>query len=143
MEISLVPKEHIERVWPNINAYAEKCAKYTYGRYTVADIYDVVKDGDNTLWIAFDEKSIKGAVVTDLVTYPKKKMLCMQFCGGEDLKEWKDPMLALLRKYAKDMGCEGIESTARRGWAKVFENDGYKPHWVTFELPLEAENNNG
>ena len=67
----------------------------------------------------------------------------MQFCGGEDLKEWKDPMLALLRKYAKDMGCEGIESTARRGWAKVFENDGYKPHWVTFELPLEAENNNG
>ena len=38
MEVSLVPKEHIERVWPDINAYAEKCAKYTYGRYTAEDM---------------------------------------------------------------------------------------------------------
>jgi hypothetical protein len=64
----------------------------------------------------------------------------MQFCGGVELKNWKDPMLSLLRRYAKDMGCDGIESTARRGWAKVFQNDGYKGIWVTFQLPLEGVN---
>ena len=47
-------------------------------------------------------------------------------------------MLLLLRRYARDMGCDGIEATARRGWAKVFQNDGFNSNWVTFELPLEG-----
>ena len=67
----------------------------------------------------------------------------MQFCGGEDLISWKDPMLALLRRFAKDVGCDGIESTARPGWAKIFQNDGFAAHWITFELPLEMEKDNG
>lgn len=136
----MVPPEYVDACWGKVENYLNKAADYTFGRYTASDIYEAVKDGDNVLWVAFEEENIKGAVVTDLVTYPKKRALCMQFCGGTELKEWKEPMLSLLRKYAKDMGCDVIESTARRGWAKVFEHDGYKPHWVTFELPLEAEN---
>ena len=91
----------------------------------------------------FDGKEFKGAVVTNVIAYPQKKVLCMQFCGGEQLKDWKDQMLALLRRFAKDVGCESIESTARRGWAKIFQNDGYKAHWVTFELPLDTEKEHG
>ena len=114
----------------------EKAAKYTYGRYTSDDIYDSLKEYDHQLWVAFDSGTIKGAVVTNIITYPRRKILCMSFCGGIELKDWKDPMLELLKRFAKDSGCDGIEATARRGWAKVFENDGYKGHWVTFELPI-------
>jgi hypothetical protein len=114
----------------------ERAAKYTYGRYTSDDIYDSVVEHNYQLWVAFDETGIKGAVVTNIGIYPKRKLLTMAFCGGQDLKEWKDPMLSLLQRFAKDMGCDGIESTARAGWAKIFSNDGYKQHWVTFELPV-------
>ena len=114
----------------------EKAAKYTYGRYTSDDIYDSVTEHDYQLWVAFDGKDIKGAVVTNIMVYPKRKLLCMSFCGGHGLKEWKEPMLSLLQRYAKDMGCDGIEATARAGWAKIFQSDGYKQNWVTFELPL-------
>jgi hypothetical protein len=114
----------------------KKAAKYTYGRYTSDDIYDSVVEHDHHLWVAFDKTGIKGAVVTNIIVYPKRKLLAMAFCGGHDLKEWKDPMLNLLQRFAKDMGCDGIESTARAGWAKIFSNDGYKQHWVTFELPV-------
>lgn len=136
IQVSMVPSQYVDTCWKEIEPYMEKAAEYTYGRYTSDDIYDSLKEYDHQLWVAFDGGKIKGAVVTNIITYPKRKILCMSFCGGVELKDWKDPMLELLKKFAKDVGCDGIEATARRGWAKVFENDGYKGHWVTFELPI-------
>ena len=132
----MVPPQLINTCWKQVEPFMDKAAKYTYGRFTSDDIYDSVMEHDYQLWVAFDEETIKGAVVTNVMVYPKRKLLCMSFCGGYDLKEWKEPMLSLLQRYAKDMGCDGIEATARAGWAKIFLNDGYKQHWVTFELPL-------
>jgi len=141
IEVSLVPAELIDICWRQSEAHMEKAAKFTYGRYTAADIYNCIKEYDYQLWVAFDAGKIKGSVVTNIITYPQRKVLCMAFCGGENLKEWKSPMLDLLQRYAKDVGCDGIEATARKGWAKIFKNDGYKDHWVTFELPVQGVNN--
>jgi hypothetical protein len=138
IQVSMVPKQYVDACWPKIESFLEKAADYTYGRYTVDDIHDSIVEYDHELWVAFEDDKIKGAVVTNFVTYPKRKMLCMSFCGGVDLKDWKDPMLALLQRYARDTGCDGIEATARRGWAKVFQLDGYESNWVTFELPVEG-----
>jgi hypothetical protein len=143
IEVSMVPTQYVDQCWPKIEDYIQKAAEYTYGRFTAGNIYDLVAEGDYQLWVAMNHQSIIGAVVTSVVTYPQRKLLCMQFCGGEDLKDWKDPMLALLRRFAKDVGCDGIESTARPGWAKIFKNDGFAAHWVTFELPLDTEKKNG
>ena len=142
IEVSLVPPQYVDTCWGKIQGFVEKAADYTYGRYTADNIYDMVKEGDYQLWIAFNGQ-IKGAVVTNIMTYPQRKLLAMQFCGGEELKEWKDPMLSLLRRFAKDTGCDGIESTARPGWAKIFQDDGYSANWVTFELPLKTEKEHG
>jgi len=136
MEVSMVPPQLINTCWKQVEPFMDKAAKYTYGRFTSDDIYDSVMEHDYQLWVAFDSSVIKGAVVTNVMVYPKRKLLCMSFCGGYDLKEWKEPMLSLLQRYAKDMGCDGIEATARAGWAKIFQSDGYKQNWVTFELPL-------
>ena len=139
IEVSLVPTQYIDTCWEKIEAFIAKAAEYTYGRYTVSNIHDLVMDGEYQLWIAYDGKDFKGAVVTNIINYPQRKLLGMQFCGGEELSTWKDPMLDLLKRFARDSGCEGIESTGRPGWAKVFQNDGYKATWVTYELPLEQE----
>jgi hypothetical protein len=136
IEVSLVPVQFINTCWAKVEPFMAKAAKYTYGRFTSDDIYDSVMEHDYQLWVAFDGEDIKGAVVTNVMVYPKRKLLCMSFCGGHDLKEWKEPMLSLLQRYAKDMGCDGIEATARAGWAKIFQSDGYKQNWVTFELPV-------
>ena len=135
MQVTMVPREHIDVCWEDIQEYLEGAAQYTHGRYTVDDIYDSIKDYDHTLWIAFDDGGIKGAVVTNFICYPKKKYLCMTFCGGVELENWKDPMLKLLQHWAYDNGCDGVEATARMGWTKIFKNDGHTPLWQTFQLP--------
>lgn len=140
IQVSLVPTQYIDTCWDKVEGFMAKAAEYTYGRYKTGDIYDALKDGDYFLWVAYEGDTFKGAVATSFAVYPQRKLLCMQFCGGEELHLWKDAMLALLRKFAKDMGCDGIESTARQGWAKIFKDDGYKANWATFELPLDMEN---
>lgn len=135
MKCSLVPPHLVDQYWPDIKEYMEGAAAYTYGRYTVEDIYDCIKEYDHQLWVAFNDEEIKGAVVTNFIHYPKKKYLVLVFCGGVDLKEWKDEMLSLLQHWAFDSGCDGIESTGRPGWAKIFKNDGHKSLWHVYELP--------
>lgn len=138
LHVSMVPKQYVDTCWDKVEPYLEKAAKYTYGRYTVDDIRTSITDYDHELWVAFDDEKIKAAVVTNIVVYPKRKLLCMSFCGGEDMASWLDKIIALLRQYAADMGCDGLEATARKGWSRVFKNDGYDGKWVTFELPIEG-----
>jgi hypothetical protein len=140
--VSAVPNEHLATCWPHVETYLDGAAKRTYGRVKVTDIYNSIEEQGYQLWVAFDESNkIKGAVVTEICNYPQRRVLSMTYCGGENLVEWKDPMLDLLRRYAADVGCDAIEAVARKGWAKVFKNDGYKDRWVTFELPLQGAQN--
>lgn len=135
MQVTMVPKEHVQAVWAQVEGYLDGAAEYTHGRYEVEDIYDAIMDYDHILWIAFDDSGIKGAVVTNFMHYPKKKYLVMTFCGGVELEKWKPAMLKLLQHFAFDTQCNGVEATARPGWAKIFKDDGHKALWQTFELP--------
>jgi hypothetical protein len=131
----MVPPQLVSQVWPEVEDYLDGAARYTHGRYEVEDILTSITDYDHTLWIAFDETGIKGAVVTNFAHYPRKKYLVMSFAGGVELDQWKAPMLELLQHWAHDSSCDGVEATARLGWAKIFKNDGYVPLWQTFQLP--------
>lgn len=137
MQITMVPYEEVERVWPSIEPYMDGAAEYTHGRFTADDILEQVLHYDHILWLAYENEIIKGAVVTSILNYPRAKTLSMVFTGGINLDEWKEPMLDVLRRWAKDNECDSIESTGRPGWAKVFKADGHVPLWHTYELPIE------
>lgn len=142
MMVSLIPQEHVHECWPDVQEFMDKAAEYTFGRYHEDDIYDLVTQRpDYNLWVAFEEGPVYyGAVVTGFTDYPNKRVLTMHFCGGDEIDRWKAPMLALLRRWAKDTQCNAIEFTGRKGWVKLFANDGNQVQWVTCELPLGDSN---
>lgn len=135
-QVSLVPVEYVDQVWGTVEPYLKKALKYAAGKYAPEDVYSLVVDYGYPLWVAFDDEGIKGAVITRFIQYPRKKYLFLEFCGGRDGFSWKAPMLDVLRSWAKDNGCDGIEGAGRAGWRKVFEKDGYKPIVQHFELGL-------
>ena len=113
MEVSLVLPEYIESIWPQIEDYMQGAAKYTYGRFNSAEIHEGLYTKPQQLWIAFDKEDnnkIYGAVITEIIVYPRMSTLMMHFTGGEKLPRWKEPMLKLLQRFAKDHGCSVIES---------------------------------
>ena len=137
IQISHVPTEYINTCWKEIKGYLQNALEYTNGRYEIEDLYLALHKYDHHLWVAFDNKEIKGAVVTHILVYPKKKFLCMAFCGGKELDTWKDEMIVMLKNFAIDMKCDGLEATGRRGWAKALKGPGHEFLWDTFQLPLE------
>ena len=139
MSVSLVPSEYAKDVWPAVKEYVAKAVKLTSGKYEPEDVLDLVVRYKYPLWIAFDGTDIKGAVITRFIEYPRKKYLFLEFCGGQDGFSWKEPMLSVLRSWAKDNDCDGIEGAGRDGWQKVFEDDGYVPTLRHFEMPVEQE----
>lgn len=139
INVSLVPTEHLDGIWPSVEGFMERAAEYTFGRYTVEDIRESITNYDHHLWIAFNDTGLKGVVVTNFVQYPRMRCLAMQFTAGDDLMLWKQPMLELLQKWAFDNNCDKIESSGRPGWPRVFKEDGCKVLWHTYELPVADE----
>lgn len=137
IEVSLVPVELIEVVWPSIEEYMQGAADYTYGRFNVDDIKQgVLTNPIQQLWIAYEGDEIYGAVVTEFTHYPRFTALVTHFTGGKALPKWKAPMLAILQRFAREHGCSVIESYGRAGWKRVFKHDGFKQRFMFYELPV-------
>ena len=140
MQVTWVPTEHIEFVWPNIREFMMGAAEFTFGRFTAEDIKNELlrRQGEQQLWVAFEDKdNFYGAVVTEIYQYPQMRALIMHFTGGKQLPKWKTPMLKILQQFAADNECDAIESYGRPGWAKVFKKDGYEQRFIFYELPVE------
>jgi len=138
MIVSAVLPQDIEYVWSHIEDYMRGAAKYTHGRFEVEDIKRcLTTDRIQQLWIAYEDDKVYGAVITEIMEYPRMRVLVMHFTGGVELPKWKADMLALLQRFARDNGCKTIESIGRAGWKKVFKNDGFKSNTMFYELPVE------
>lgn len=133
--VSMVPGEYVRTAWPHVRDYIENCTKYTYGRYEPEDVLELLERYGHLLWIAVRGNDIIGCVVTHFITYPRKKFLSCPFVTGDDFSAWKGPMLEILQNWAYDNACDGLEATARLGFARVFKDDGYEALWQTFQLP--------
>jgi hypothetical protein len=136
IEVSLVPTEYVNTCWGKLESFVNDAAEATEGRYTTEDLYMMARNPENNLWIAYDESEVKGFVLTSINTYPHRKILAMNFCGGKEFDSWKTPIIDTLKRFAKEFGCDSIEAYGRKGWAKILKDEGYKSKFVTFELSI-------
>ena len=137
MQVSRVDTKDIETMWPFIEGYMKRAAKYTYGRFEAEDIKEGLLKNPQQLWVAFNDKKIYGAVVTEVTKYPRMTALTVHFLAGIEFESWKEPMLKLVQQFGKDNGCKLIDSYGRPGWEKVWANYGYTKRFIFYELPLE------
>mgnify|MGYP003673230949 CR=1 FL=1 len=69
--------------------------------------------------------------------YPNKRMLAIQFLGGDNFNDWVWDMLEKFNGFAKDSGCDGIEATARQGFWKWLKQDDFEQSYVVYEKRIE------
>jgi hypothetical protein len=136
--VTLVPAEYVADVWNDVEPLLARAVNRTSGRFITSDVYRSVSEDGYLLWIAVVDDKVVGAVVTFFMNYPRKKYLNVQFCGGNDLKAWKDLMFNTLQSFAADNGCDGLEAMGRSGWEGVFKDRGYYPLAQCFEFPLQV-----
>ena len=136
--VSLIPPMVVEPMWSQLEPQMARAASHTAGRFDTHDIFEFVLNGSGQLWGAFHKDRIVGVTVTRTIQYPRKKCLDVVFLGGEDWDGWREAMYDIVERWARDSGCEAIESFGRSGFARVFKERGYEPLWQVFEFPVTA-----
>lgn len=132
--ITLVPPHYIETLWDDVKHHVAKAAIRSNGRWTLEALKQALIYNHQSLWVAFDkDHKIDGIGTTELVNYPARKILAVQFLGGDNFNDWVWEINQRFQDWAIDNDCDGIEATARMGFWKWLQQDGYERAYVTYE----------
>ena len=138
--ITMVPPKYISTMWPDVKHQLGRAVARSHGRWSLEFLYVALLEGNQQLWLAFDDdKQVDGVGTTEVYQYPEKKMLAIQFLGGDRFNDWVWEMLDKFKSFGKDTGCSGIEATARMGFWKWLQQDQFERSYVVYERSLEDE----
>lgn len=99
--------------------WIDAALEYSGGTHDFGDVLNSVMAGHMQLWPA-----PKGCMVTEIVVYPKKKVLHIFLAGGE-LDQILD-MEGSIINWGKRQGCESLSLAGRKGWTKVLADRGWQ-----------------
>ena len=103
--------------------YIEAALEYADGTHLYEDVVVGVLQGRMQLWPLSD-----GCLVTEIVTYPRKKVVNC-FLGGGDMKEMITKQQEII-EWAKEHGCTSAAITGRFGWERAFLKHGWQKQHV-------------
>lgn len=88
-----------------------------------------ILEGAMQLWPAED-----GCLVTELLQYPKKKVLHIFLAGGrlQTLTDMHDDVIA----WAKSQGCTALTLSGRKGWVRALESFDWEPTLTTLSKEI-------
>jgi hypothetical protein len=109
--------------------WIEAALDYSGGTHTFEDIAAGIASGVMQLWPAPD-----GCLVTEIVVYPRKKVLNV-FLGGGNLERLTD-MHDDVAAWGVMQGCSAATINGRRGWERVYRKRGWHPLHLTLVKEL-------
>ena len=135
--ITMVPPNYLNSLWPDVREQLARAIKRSHGRWNMEFLYASILNGNQQLWLAFDtENNIDGVGTTEILQYPEKRMIAVQFLGGDRFNDWVWDMLEKFKDFGRDNDCTGIEATARMGFWKWLEQDDFSRSYVVYERSL-------
>ena len=86
------------------------------------------------LWIVTEDKEIIAALVTQVVSYPQKKILRLISLAGEDFNKFNH-FLDMVQSFAIKTGCTGLELWGRKGWKKLLPD--WESNYIVYSKDLK------
>lgn len=110
--------------------WIEDALAYSGGTHTFEDVERRILESHLQLWPAE-----RGCAVTEIVIYPRKKVLHVFLAGGEmdQIIDMIDSAVA----WSKTQGCTSMTIAGRHGWKRVLEKHGYKAVMTVLEKEFE------
>jgi len=98
-------------------------------------IWKPLTQGAMQLWIATEEKNITLAMVTQIISYPQKKVLRVIAISGEKFIEAHSQFNDMVEAFAIRVGCSSMELWGRKGWKKMLPD--WKDSYIVFTKDLK------
>ena len=118
------PKD-VNLIWHEAKPLIDKALEHSNGELLSSDILKLIFEGRQALWIGINKKKLFCAGITEIITYPQKKVLriiTFSTKPGYHYDLWKD-FIYILEDYGKHFKCSSIEAWARKGLARKLKWD--------------------
>ena len=106
-------------------AWIEAALEYSGGTHNFEDIVEGLQNGVLQLW-----PTSGGCIVTEIVVYPRKRVLNV-FLGGGELEQILD-MHDDVITWAKTQNCSALTMSGRFGWKKPLKAHGWKAQHASY-----------
>lgn len=136
LQISVVPPAVLDVVWPQTAPLLQKAIDTTRPRYDIDSVRAGLERSELLLWCVFDGTTPIAVMTTRIVEYPNSKALCLDWIGGERMKEWLPMAHDVMRRYGHDNGCTHLEGYGRKAWGRALQKYGWEPEYIAFRMEL-------
>lgn len=131
-----VPSNKVDFIWEKIGRMLEQACETNNGRLPVEALYQNLKNKDMQLWISVSDKhQIECCCVTEIINYPNKKYCQVVIGTGSHFHNWVG-FMRRIEDWAKQQGCDGIQSIARKGWGRVLKEQGWQQTHIFIEKEI-------
>ena len=132
-KVALVNSEDIELVWDEVIPLVEKALSHAEGELIPSDIRKHLDTGALRLWVALEDKDIIASMVTEIIQYPRKKIVRVITVAGKDMSMWYE-FLPMLEGYAVRNGCSSLEAWTRKGMTRKLKDWKHSYDIITKDL---------
>lgn len=138
MIVTIIPKDFLGQVWPDVVGYIEDAWNTSPGYYSATDILERILNNMEVLWGVYDQnKNLLGCFTTSVEQYPQSRIMIITALAGHDLEKWYDKALETVKRYARDMQCSRIEARGRGGWTAYAKRTGWQVAATVYKIELE------
>ena len=132
-QVALVEAEDVGMVWDEVSPLIEKALLHAEGELVPEDIKKHLGKGDLRLWVALENKDIIAAMVTEIIQYPRKKIVRIITLAGKDMSMWYD-FLPMIEGYAIRNNCSSLEAWTRKGMTRKLKDWKHSYDIITKDL---------
>jgi len=137
VDISGIAKDNIPIVWEDVAPLVEEGLEYSEGGFGVDDIYSLLLQGKQQLWLATEGREVRGCAVTELVNYPQRMACLIVLVAGIEFEKWS-AMADLIEYWAGERGAQFMLAYGRKGWQKRMHSFGYTTQSVVYTKSLKS-----
>ncbi len=136
---SILDVEQVNGLWDVIAPKLERVPGFDE-YYTADYIFECIRKKVMQVW-AFGEECDpvpRTIVITQVVVYPKKKVLMVLWVFGRDFKRYSDAGSWLLDRFAEIASADTISFRGRNGWVRLLKKQGFHKDGVLMSRPVGA-----
>ena len=104
------------------------------GRFDIVEAD--VKSAGAILWVAYVNRELASAAVTQIDQTERSKVCTVLACGGSGVNNWIQ-LLELIETYARNNGCDLVRFMGRKGWKQLLPE--YRTDKVIMEKRLNGQ----
>jgi len=137
LKAHLLSPEDVGCVWDDVAPMLSAVTERSEGEFEANDYLQYLSSGVMQLWIAIEDKEIIMSMITQIITYPQKKVLRVIALAGENFKEVHEQFNDMLESFAINLGCTSLELWGRKGWKKMLPE--WNSNYIVFTKDLTSK----